>query len=183
MTSRYRIELARPEHLALLPAIERAAATLFPDSVIPLALRDGVVSPARLAEALAERRLWVALSPRGEPVGFTLAEPGTNDAFLVELDVHPDHQRRGLGRRLIEVAIDWARARGHRRLTLTTFGSLPWNAPFYARLGFQLLDDTGLDPRLARQLAGERRLGLRDRVAMALALPPAVLPPSCHSFK
>ncbi|WP_375058269.1 GNAT family N-acetyltransferase [Zobellella sp. DQSA1] len=170
MTPSYRIELAQPAHLPLLPDIERAAAALFPDSVIPPALRSGVVSQHRLEQARAGRRLWVALSPRGVPVGFILAEPGTEAAFLVELDVHPEHQRRGLGRRLIEVAIDWARAGGHRRLTLTTFGSLPWNAPFYARLGFRLLDDTELDERLAGQLAGERRLGLEDRVAMALVL-------------
>lgn len=170
MSSHYRIELAQPAHLPLLPDIERAAAALFPDWVLPPALRQGAVSLPRLEQARAGRRLWVALSPRGEPVGFTLAEPGMEAAFLVELDVHPDHQRLGLGRRLIEVAIDWAQAGGYRSLTLTTFEHVPWNAPFYARLGFRFLDDTELDERLARQLAGERSLGLKGRVAMALAL-------------
>lgn len=170
MSSHYRIEPAQPAHLPLLPDIERASAALFPASVLPPALRQGVVSPLRLARAQAERRLWVALSPRGEPVGFALAEPGAEAAFLVELDVLPDHQRQGLGRRLIAATIDWARAGGHRSLTLTTFEHVPWNAPFYARLGFRFLADTELDERLARQLAGERSLGLKGRVAMALAL-------------
>lgn len=41
----------------------------------------------------------------------------------------------------------YAHASHCRALTLTTFCDVPWNAPFYARLGFQ---------RLTWQEAGER---------------------------
>ena len=55
---------------------------------------------------------------------------------IEEVSVHPDHGRRGLGRRLVEAALAGVQAAGHERLTLTTFRELPWNGPFYASLGF-----------------------------------------------
>ncbi|MDF5808077.1 GNAT family N-acetyltransferase [Pseudomonas aeruginosa] len=58
----------------------------------------------------------------------------------------PGHQQQGLGR-LLERAVTYAHASHCRALTLTTFCDVPWNAPFYARLGFQ---------RLTWQEAGER---------------------------
>lgn len=33
-----------------------------------------------------------------------------------------------------------------RGLTLTTFAEVPWNAPYYARCGFRVLDDSELSP-------------------------------------
>jgi GNAT superfamily N-acetyltransferase len=43
---------------------------------------------------------------------------------IEEVSVHPDHGRRGLGRRLVETALAWARTAGHLRITLTTFREL-----------------------------------------------------------
>ncbi len=55
-------------------------------------------------------------------------------------------------------------------MTLTTFASLPWNAPFYERLGFRRLAGAERGGRLAALLRAEERRGLRDRVAMRLDL-------------
>ncbi len=166
----YSIGAARPEHIASLPAIERAAAALFPDRVLSDEARNKVQSTQALARAQTEGRLWVALAPDGRPVGFAIAEGAGDVAFLVEVDVHPAHQRKGLGRALIEAVIAWARAEGFRALTLTTFASVPWNAPFYERLGFRRLDGPALSDRLARLLREETQNGLRERVAMQLDL-------------
>jgi len=166
--NQYRIELARTEDIALLPAIERAAATLFPDSLLPPEARNSVVPLDELTEAQAQQRLWVALSPSGEPVGFAIVASGINTAFLAEIDVHPDHQKQGLGRRLVEAAIGWAETQGYSRLTLTTFNDLPWNAPFYERLGFCRIKPDKLTDDLARKLDEENRSGLQSRVAMEL---------------
>ena len=38
---------------------------------------------------------------------------------------------------LIEHVAGWARAHGSPALTLTTFTEVPWNAPYYERLGFR----------------------------------------------
>ncbi|MEM8769986.1 MAG: GNAT family N-acetyltransferase, partial [Pseudomonadota bacterium] len=64
-----------------------------------------------------------------------------------------------------------AAARGLEAVTLTTFADIPWNAPFYAAMGFEVLREQGLTPFLAGALEEERALGLTERVAMRLAVP------------
>ena len=53
---------------------------------------------------------------------------------------------------------------------LTTFTHVPWNAPFYARLGFTALDDAGLPQFLKDILEEEKFCGLTDRIGMRLPL-------------
>lgn len=168
----YRIEAAHPEHLVALPAVERAAAELFPPDILPQDAREETLPLEELAAACKDGRLWVALAPTGQPVGFAIAKPIDDSGFLVELDVHPDHQRQGLGRRLVARVVDWARERSLVSVSLTTFAQVPWNAPFYERLGFRRLTETELPGFLDRKLSEERHRGLRDRVAMALPLVP-----------
>jgi GNAT superfamily N-acetyltransferase len=166
----YSIQLADSEHLADLPVIERAAAALFPAHLITPELRNGVVPLNQLEMARAEKRLWVALGFAGEVVGFALATATNDTAFLQEIDVHPQHQRQGLGRSLIQAVIDWAKQLRYASLTLTTFEHLPWNAPFYERLGFCKLENDKLSDDLRRRLHAEQQSGLRERVAMRLIL-------------
>ena len=89
-----------------------------------------------------------------------------------ELSVHGDHQGRGLGRALLQTAIDHARSIGCATVTLTTFIDVPWNAPFYARCGFVRLDDPPAESALGVILAQEMRAGLpgERRCAMRLDL-------------
>ncbi|MEX1364119.1 MAG: GNAT family N-acetyltransferase [Nannocystaceae bacterium] len=56
--------------------------------------------------------------------------------YLRELDVHPDHMRQGLGRRLIDFVCEQAVVMSLPQVTLTTFAEVPWNAPLYRRYGF-----------------------------------------------
>ena len=53
-------------------------------------------------------------------------------------------------------------------LTLSTFRSVPWNAPYYARLGFAELPAAELTPGLTEILAAETAFGLdpAERVFM-----------------
>ncbi len=82
-----------------------------------------------------------------------------------QLDVHPDYAHQGLGRRLIAMVADWARARGTRALTLTTFADVPWK-----RLGFRTLDLAALSPGLqaVRQREAEAGLPMAQRICMRL---------------
>jgi len=132
---RYSIIAARPGDVAALPAIELAAAQLLrghaPDSVL-----NEVFDEAELREAQGQGRLWVALDG-DTPVGFAVVELLARDLpHLEEVDVHPSHGRRGLGARLVQTVCEWAARSGYAQLTLTTYRDLPWNMPFYARLGF-----------------------------------------------
>ena len=53
-------------------------------------------------------------------------------------------------------------------MTLTTFTDVPWNAPYYRRLGWTTIDETDLSPGLARVVERETAHGLSrwPRVAM-----------------
>ena len=169
MDSTYRIERARREHLDALQDVERAAARLFVGVDVTLGLAD--VTPLdAFQDALSEERLWVALDGRGAVVGFALvllsrAHPR---AHLAELDVHPDHGRRGLGAALVEAVCDWAAESGLEAVTLTTFRGVPWNAPWYRRVGFRDIGTAELDDELRRILRAEVDHGLDpdQRVAM-----------------
>ena len=136
---RYQIERAAPWHVRFLPDIESQAARLFDGHEVP----DQVIADSTDAEAFLRSQqdglLWVALSPssRGEPVGFALVELTDAGAHLEEMDVHPSHGRRGVGSALVRAVCAWAKTRGLREVTLTTYRDIPWNAPLYARLGFE----------------------------------------------
>ncbi|MBE9099037.1 hypothetical protein [Vacuolonema iberomarrocanum] len=84
------------------------------------------------------------------------------------MDVHPNHCPRGLGRCLIVTIADYAWIQGYIALTLTTFRSIPWNAPYYTRLGFHTLEFDELPPDLLaiRQLEAEHGMSPGNRVCM-----------------
>lgn len=110
--------------------------------------------------AHAEGLLWVAADGRDAPVAFALFERLDGALHLEEVDVHPDHARQGLGARLIDAAAAWARELGHRAITLTTYREVPWNAPYYERIGFQVLPREAWTPALAARVADEATRGL-----------------------
>ncbi len=166
MTNPYRILNARPHDVSSLADIERAAAMLLVDHV-PASILDEATSEHELQEAQADGRLWVALSD-DTPVGFAHAKILGGVAHLAEIDVHPDHGRRGLGTRLVAAVCDWASRSGHAAVTLTTFRDVPWNMPFYARMGFEEIPPRELSADLLAVLEDEARRGLDParRVAM-----------------
>ncbi|WP_311244372.1 GNAT family N-acetyltransferase [Microbacterium sp. WCS2018Hpa-23] len=70
------------------------------------------------------------------PVGFVHVLDADGHAHLEQLSVLPSSGRKGYGRRLVGAALDEARERGYRRMSLRTYAEVPWNAPFYASCGF-----------------------------------------------
>lgn len=157
---------AERAHIQALPEIERAAAALFPEELIPPEMRTQTVPVEELEAARVEGRLWTAVTRSGEPVGFAIAMREADAGFLREINVHPAHQQKGIGRQLIAQVIAWARANQLPCVALTTFESVPWNAPFYSRLGFRRLTSRELSRELIERLEAERQQGLRQRVAM-----------------
>lgn len=159
--------MARLEDLPLLPAIELAAARLLAGSA-PESVVTETTSEAVLEQAQSRGHLWVALAD-DRPVGFAhveVLEPG--EAHLEEIDVHPEHGRRGLGRRLVMAICEWARTAGYQSITLTTFRDVPFNMPFYERLGFEVIPPGEISLALRSIIDDETRRGLDPsrRVAM-----------------
>jgi len=177
MGTDYIIRLAGPEHLDQLPAIERAAATRFGDS-LPQSVLSHVTPADTLEAAQSAGLLWVALDPAGTPVGFAVASVHGRRVHLEELDVLPEHGRRGVGSALVRAVADFALGSGCAEVTLTTFRDIPWNAPFYERAGFEVIPERELDEALLRRLSDETELGLdrSRRVAMRKPLRPDPLP-------
>ena len=167
----YEITIARPQDLSRLPAIELAAAALLAGHA-PAAVLNETTSEQELTKAQAEARLWVALV-NNQPVGFAQVELlEEHHAHLKEIDVHPDHGRRGIGTRLVETVCEWAARSGYADITLTTFRDVRWNMPFYASLGFEAIPASALSPALLRIMANEIQRGLDPsrRVAMKRSL-------------
>jgi GNAT superfamily N-acetyltransferase len=159
VTTTYTITAARQEDLARLPAIELAAARLLA-GLAPESVLNETTSLEVLNTARREGHLWVALS-NDVPVGFAHIEVIERDAVhLEEIDVHPDHGRRGLGTTLVLRVCEWAASRGYASVTLTTFRDVPWNMPFYARLGFDVVPPEELSDELRTVVDDETRRGL-----------------------
>jgi GNAT superfamily N-acetyltransferase len=173
----YRIARARPSDLPLLPAIELAAATLLAGHA-PASVLAETTRQADLEDAQQRGQLWVALAD-SVPVGFAhieVLEPGI--AHLEEIDVHPEHGRRGLGKRLVIAVCRWAAAKGYSWVTLTTFRNVPWNMPFYARLGFEEIPAEELSPALLTVIDDETRRGLDPRRRVAMRRPCVIKAPA-----
>lgn len=166
--SEYSIRAASAEHIPFLAAIEQRAASLFPAGSIPDHIRSDTLPPDLVYEGVRNGNLWVVLDAGGIPVGYALVRFVEGLALLAQIDVLPEHGRKGLGTRLIREAAQWAGEQGYERLYLTTFTHVPWNAPFYARLGFRTLHE-GNTPDAIRAILGEERdYGLENRVGMEL---------------
>jgi GNAT superfamily N-acetyltransferase len=176
----FAIRPAVPVDAPSLPDIERAAGESFRALPDLAWIASGDVMPvARHLELIATGTSWVAGDNRGQLLGFLSAELSGDALHIWEMSVRPAAQGQGIGRALIEAAIAFAKRRALRSLTLTTFRDVPWNAPFYTRRGFALLDAAEIDARLSSILAdeianglpGDRRCAMRH--AILAPMPPA----------
>jgi len=159
MTPSYTITGARRQDLTRLAAIELAAARLLaghaPESVL-----NQATSLEVLEEAQRAGHLWVVLAD-DLPVAFAHVDLIERDAVhLEEIDVHPEHGRRGLGTKLVLEVCRWAASNGYGAVTLTTFRDVPWNLPFYARLGFDVVALERVSAPLRTIVEDETRRGL-----------------------
>jgi GNAT superfamily N-acetyltransferase len=167
----YIVRLAVASEIGDLAAVERAAGARFGVSVPP-GVAARTVSPQSLGVAQAQGRLWVALGPGGDVIGFALASFSAGRAHLEEVDVVPAHGRRGVGSALVTTVERWATAQGCGELTLTTYADVPFNAEWYAKIGFAALPDDAIDDALRRLMDAEDAAGLARsrRVAMSKRL-------------
>lgn len=125
--------------LPLLHLIEHAAARLFatvPDPAIAAIAEQPPIELAAFIPSLSGGPVFVACDACDRPIGFAAALELVDCLYLRELSVHPDHQGKGLGSALLDAYLRRARRDGAARCALSTFRSVPFNAPFYRRRGF-----------------------------------------------
>jgi len=168
----YVIDRATAHECPRLPDIEHLACELFATVPVTSGLPPYPTLLEDFVAAQQQGLLWVARSHLDGPVGFALVEYLGDEPHLEELDVLPDHARQGLGTALVRAVGAWAALRS-LPLTLTTFRDVPWNRPFYERLGFCVLPDSELPPRLAERMVEETAAGLPRELRVAMRLLPS----------
>ncbi|MEU3741298.1 GNAT family N-acetyltransferase [Streptomyces sp. NPDC032198] len=166
----------RPATQADLPAlqdIERAAGEPFRALDMAAIADDEPPTIETLESFRTAGRAWVAAeadgaTPAALPLAYLIHEPVDAAEHIEQVTVHPRAAHRRIGQALIEHTAGLAREAGREALTLTTFADVPWNAPYYARIGFRVLGEAELTPGLRRIRAHEAELGLDrwPRVAM-----------------
>jgi ribosomal protein S18 acetylase RimI-like enzyme len=159
----YRIERGRASQAAQLQSIERAAGARFRD-VGMADIADNDPTPAPILQDRAQAgRLYVAVTGEGAPVGFLIWSPKDGQAYIEEVTVDVAHAGHRLAARMIDrLAEDPA-------ITLTTFRDVPWNAPYYAKLGFTEFpyDQAGPEHALSWQHQAEDGLDMARRLFMS----------------
>lgn len=120
---------------------------------------------------LAENRSLVAWLG-DTPAGFAICGDAAGSFWLKELAVDPAHGRKGIGSALVAAVIGEASGAGHRSIFLSTFRDVPFNRPFYARLGFVVVDTETASEVLRAQFLREVPAGIdsETRVLMAREL-------------
>ncbi len=167
-----RVRLATVGDLARLAEVELRAAARFGEVGMVEVERLPPVAPELMARQQALGLVWVAGHP---PLAFAVALDFPGALHLHEVDVVPEAAGRGLGRALIDAVSVEAARRGLGEVTLVTFRDVPWNAPYYGRLGFRESPGAARRPEIAALLEEERRSGLSAlgvRAVMARAVAP-----------
>jgi GNAT superfamily N-acetyltransferase len=137
----YRVRPARGNEVGELQNIDLASASLFRGTGLidfgPLGEPSQPIPEDRLRKGFGDGLIWVAVNNLEELVGFALCSDRGDDLYLDQLSVLPRHGRQGLGTRLVRRCLQEAEARSFKRVSLSTFRKVPWNGPFYKKLGFR----------------------------------------------
>lgn len=167
------IRTARAGDIAPLRVLEVAAGRAFAQVGMDAVAGDEALPAEELLDYVRAGRAWVTVDENDRPIGYLIARWVDGVVHVEQVSVDPAAAGHGLGAALIEHVAEWARKHGSAALTLTTFAGVPWNAPYYERLGFRRLADTELTPGLREIRAEEAAHGLDEwpRLAMRRDLP------------
>jgi ribosomal protein S18 acetylase RimI-like enzyme len=157
--------------VAWMQAVDVAARQRFreiDDPRIARAADDQPYHAEGLTKAAIEQRAWVAVDDLGTVIGFAVAWVIDGEGHLDELAVTPAHGRRGVGRALVGEVLAWSAAQGLPSVTLITFPDVPWNGPYYEKLGFEAV--TELTPALQAALEQGATWGVPRDLVMRRSL-------------
>lgn len=160
-------ETAATATIRLVQAADReqvlALAPRLAEGIPPWRDRDAVIAAARtwfdasIDKALAgDAAVFVAADDASSRVVGAVSVSrnrhftGDEDAYIGELAVAADIARSGVGRRLMQAAVIWARQQGLRHVTLHTGAANAGARAFYGALGFQD-EDVRLTLRLEQE--------------------------------
>jgi GNAT superfamily N-acetyltransferase len=158
----------RRDELEVLRRVERDAGHAFDAIGMARIADDEPLSVEELEAFRAGGRAWVRVDAQDRPIAYLLSSVVDGCAHIDQVSVAAAHARRGFGAALIEHLAGTARSEGRPALTLTAFRDVPWNAPYYRRLGFRVVAPADHGPELAALVRREATTIPSDapRVAM-----------------
>ncbi len=119
-----------------IPAISRVRFAVRENILTPEQLRArGITEESMAASFLTTAKGWVA-EYDSEIVGFSIAD--REEATVFALFILPEFEGRGIGSRLLDLAVDWLGTNGVARAWLTT-GPNTKAARFYVRRGWVMV--------------------------------------------
>lgn len=154
------IRLAQVDDIESLSDIERAADAVFCTEGMATVAEGAPMPIPELLRYQRADRAWVDTDELDSPIAYLLLDVIDGSAHIEQASVHPSHAGQGKGRQLIEAAAEWANQQGYLMLTLTTFADVPWNAPYYARLSFEVVPPSQITPGLREVRQHETAAGL-----------------------
>lgn len=174
LKSGYTIRSARVEELTLLARIEQLAGGLFLDTPYSFLVDAELLPIDFVQQRFRAGQVWVAMDRQDSVVGYAITREVDDTLYLQQIDVEPEHGQRGLGYALVDTVCSWAKIHGYRVVSLSTFRDIPWNAPFYSKLGFRILDISELTIGFQQIRLQEMEAGLpvAKRVIMHCELQP-----------
>jgi GNAT superfamily N-acetyltransferase len=165
------ISLAQANDAAFFEEIERSSDEAF-RAIPELAwiAENEATTDRDDAELIKHGYSWIA---RDGPdiIGFLIAEPIGPALHIWQMSVCSSHQKKGIGRKLMERAISSAIENNLLEITLTTFRDVAWNEKFYRSCGFETLEDEAFSPFLKEVLSKEVAGGLLRDLRCAMRLP------------
>lgn len=167
----FHVRPAREQEIALAVAIDDDAGSLYDEVGLPMDFNESHpfarAEIERWTEAARLQRLLFACTSSGVPVGFAVLDFVDGKPHLDQLSVRRAFMKRGIGKTLVDRAKAWSVRAGE--LWITTYSDIvPWNAPWYRRLGFVAMKDEDAGPELQERIAAERSVlpAGGERVAM-----------------
>ncbi len=102
----------------------------------------------RVKKTLGRSYYWVAAFEAEKLIAFVeVISDGVDDAYIRNLIVHPDYQRRGIGRKLLEMVL--SRVKADRIKTVNVLFE-PGLEPFYRKVGFRVVCGGLIDNHAAK---------------------------------
>jgi len=159
----FHLRPAREGELALACAIDDDACTAFEEMGMRVNLGDDHpftrAEVERWRQAIEEGRLLFACTRSGEPVGFAAFGYVDGRPYLHQVSVRRALSGKGIGRMLVDRVKRWAVRPGE--VLLSTYEHVPWNGPWYQRMGFERVEPEELGPE-ARALFESERASVPD---------------------
>lgn len=124
----------RPARAGDLSAVRRVAEAAYRPYVDRIG-RPPAPMAADYADLIATGQLWVA-EHAGAIAGLLVLCPEPDHLLLDNIAVHPEAQGQGVGRRLLDLAEQRARAAGYPEIRLYTNEAMTENLAYYPRQGY-----------------------------------------------